>query len=119
MTTLESLYNEKDQYENLKVNVEKIINQLTVVEDRISPLNVLEAFKINEDFPESRFIDTQKDRLHSKNDILKLSVIPSINAEINRLNSEIAAEQRRLEEERRAREEAERRAKENAIFNNQ
>ena len=119
MTTLESLYNEKDQYENLKVNVEKIINQLTVVEDRRSPLNLSQAFNINEDFPESRFIDTQKDRLHSKNDILKLSVIPSINAEINRLNSEIAAEQRRLEEERRAREEAERRAKENAIFNNQ
>lgn len=118
MATLDSLYAEKNQYENLKENVIALINQLSTIENDLLPLNIIEAFKIDEDFPESGFINLQKDKLRSNKEELKFTIIPAIDNEINQLNAEIEAEQRRLEEERRAREEAERRARENASSNN-
>ena len=114
MASLDSLYAEKNQYQALRSDVSELASKLSASADALtSAANIQNNYSINDSSPESGIIKIRQEQLQQKKDTITTGVIPAIDGEISRIDTEIEAE-RRIEEEKRRREEEERRAREEA-----
>ena len=100
MANLDYLYREKSRFINLKTEVQKIVNEITISLETLTlaSANIDNSYAIDDSKTDNMTLSKRVENLRVKNKALSSQIIPAIKAEINRIDYEIDAEITRLNE---------------------
>ena len=97
MASLDSLYAEKNQYQTLRSDVSELVSRLSASVDALTnSANIQNVYSIDDSSPESGIIKIRQEQLQQKKDTILTGVIPAIDSEIGRIDTEIEDVKRQI-----------------------